>query len=207
MATGYDVTALAQDLGSRWELPKVGLKFYACPAANQALLDATLSVRARDGVRPDAVKHIQGSVRTLAPAVVRRRHPRTGLESKFCYYHAIAVALTDGCAFPRQFVDERAGDPALASLRDRIDMNSDESLPAGMAVLTVDLTDGRTITERIPHATGSPGNPLSDAQVQEKFKALAAEVLPGERVEQATRALWEIDRTADVGELLPLLCA
>ncbi len=66
------------------------------------------------------------------------------------------------------------------------------------------MADGRVLEERVLHATGSPANPLTDAQVQEKFKALASDVLPGERAE---RALWDIDQVSDVTQLIPLLSA
>ncbi len=207
MATGHDVAQITADLGSHWELSNAGLKFHASPAATQGFVDAILALRTRPGVSPETVKHIQGTTRQLAPAVVRRRHPRTGLESKFCYYHVIAVALTDGCAFPAQFVDARVNDPALESLRNRIDMSEDASFPRGMCVITMELMDGTILTERVPHATGRPENPLTDAQVQEKFTALAAAVLPPERVERARRALWEVDQLSSVTELVPLLSA
>ena len=207
MATGYDIAQITQDLGSHWELVRNGLKPYACGAANHGFIDAALALRRRDGVTPETVKHMQGSVRRLAPALMRRRHPTTGLESKFCYYHSLAVALADGCAFPAQFTDARANDPALQALRDRIDVNADESLPGRTSVVTLELTDGRTYTERVDHPTGTPENPLSDGQVQEKFRSLAAEVLADERVERAARKLWEVDELSDVKELMPLLSA
>lgn len=56
---------------------------------------------------------------------MRRRHPRSDLESKFCYYHSVAAALIDGQALPAQFTDERAADLEIESLRDRIDFNED----------------------------------------------------------------------------------
>ena len=119
----------------------------------------------------------------------------------------MAVALADGCAFPDQFVDARANDELLHSLRDRIDVNADESLPRGMAVVTIELTNGETITERVPHAAGRPENPITDAQVQEKFKSLAAAALPGERVMLAAEALWRMEGLENTNDLMPLLTA
>ena len=208
MATGHDVAPISQDLGGHWELPATGLKPYACGAANHGFLDAVLALREKDGVSPETVQHIQGSVPNIAPALVRRRHPATGLESKFCYYHSIAVGLIDGAGLPAQFTDARATDPAVEAVRNVVDINEDKSLPRRSSVVTVELKDGTSYTEQVDHASGTPDNPLSDEQVQGKFASLAAAVLPAKRAESAAATLWAIDEVGDVKEkLLPLLSA
>ena len=205
MATGHDINEATRDLGTRWELRQNGLKPYACGQANHGFIDAALALGKQPGVTPQTIKHVQGSVEQFAPALVRRRHPRSGLESKFCYYHSVAAALIDGQALPAQFTDERATDPAIESLRNRIDFDEDPSLPRRAVRMTLELKDGRTYTERVDHPTGTPGNPMSDSMVQEKFNGLATRVLGAEKAEKAERAIWDIDKLSDVSELLPLL--
>src|SRR5262245_10363542 len=205
MANGHDISEAIQDLGNLWELPQNGLKPFACGQANHGFIDAALALGKQPGVTPQAIKHIQGSVQQFAPALVRRRHPRNGLESKFCYYHSMAAALIDGQALPAQFTDERAADPAIERLRDRIDFEEDPSLPRGAVRVTLDLTDGRTYTERVDHPTGTPGNPMSDTMVKEKFYGLASAVLGAGKANQAQTALWSVDTMADVSQLIPLL--
>ncbi|HVO91832.1 MAG TPA: MmgE/PrpD family protein, partial [Terriglobales bacterium] len=205
MATGHDISEATKDLGQRWELPQNGLKPYACGQANHGFIDAALALRKKPGVTPDTIKHIQGSVEQFAPALVRRRHPRSGLESKFCYYHSVAAALTDGQALPTQFTDERAADPVIESLRNRIDFNEDPSLPRRAVEITLELTDGRTYTERVDHPTGTPGNPMSDTMVQEKFHGLASSVLGKDKAAKAQTALWSVETIPDVSQLIPLL--
>src|SRR5262245_39828391 len=205
MATGHDINEATKDLGARWELRQNGLKPYACGQANHGFIDAALALRKQPGVTPQTIKHVQGSVEQFAPALVRRRHPRSGLESKFCYYHSVAAALIDGQALPAQFTDERAADPAIESLRNRIDFNEDPSLPRRAVKVTLELNDGRTYTERVDHPTGTPGNPMSDTMVQEKFYGLASAVLGAGKANQAQTALWSVDTMADVSQLIPLL--
>ena len=205
MAKGHDINEATKDLGARWELRQNGLKPYACGQANHGFIDAALALRKQPGVTPQTIKHIQGSVEQFAPALVRRRHPRSGLESKFCYYHSVAAALTDGQALPAQFTDERASDPAIESLRNRIDFDEDPSLPRRAVRVTLELNDGRTYTERVDHPTGTPGNPMSDTMVQEKFNGLASKVFGAEKAEKAQRGLWDVDKLSDVSELMPLL--
>jgi 2-methylcitrate dehydratase PrpD len=205
MATGHDINEATKELGSRWELAQTGLKPYACGQANHGFLDAVLALRKKPGVSPQTIKHMQGSVQQFAPALVRRRHPRSGLESKFCYYHSMAAAMIDGQALAAQFTDARATDPAVEALRNRIDFSEDPSLSRRAAVVTLELNDGTTYTETVEHPTGTPGNPMSDAMVQDKFNGLASAALGGEKANKAQRALWDLDKLADVRELMPLL--
>jgi 2-methylcitrate dehydratase PrpD len=205
MASGHDITEATKDLGTHWELPQNGLKPYACGQANHGFIDAALALRKQPGVTPQTIKHIQGSVEQFAPALVRRRHPRSGLESKFCYYHSVAAALIDGQALPAQFTDQRAADPAIGSLRNRIDFDEDPSLPRRAVRVTLELNDGRTYTEGVDHPTGTPGNPMSDAMVQQKFHGLATAALGVEKADKAQRILWDVDKLSNVRELMPLL--
>jgi len=205
MASGHDISEATKDLGKHWELPQNGLKPYACGQANHGFIDAALALRKQPGVTPETIKHVQGSVEQFAPALVRRRHPRSGLESKFCYYHSVAAAFIDGQALPAQFTDERATDPMIESLRNRIDFDEDPSLPRRAVRMVLELNDGRTYTEKVDHPTGTPGNPMSDSMVQEKFNGLARTVLGVEKAEKAQGALWSVDKLSDVSELMPLL--
>jgi 2-methylcitrate dehydratase PrpD len=205
MASGHDITEATKDLGTHWELPQNGLKPYACGQANHGFIDAALALRKQPGVTPQTIKHIQGSVEQFAPALVRRRHPRSGLESKFCYYHSVAAALIDGQALPAQFTDQRAADPAIESLRNRIDFDEDPSLPRRAVRVTLELNDGRTYTQGVDHPTGTPGNPMSDAMVQQKFHGLATAALGVEKADKAQRMLWDVDKLSNVRELMPLL--
>lgn len=205
MAKGHDINEATKDLGTSWELRQNGLKPYACGQANHGLLDAVLALRKKKGVSPQTIKHLQGSVQEFAPALVRRRHPRSGLESKFCYYHSTAAAMIDGQALAAQFTDARASDPVVAALRDRIDFSEDPSLSRRAATVTVELNDGTTYTEKIEHPTGTPGNPMSDGMVQQKFNGLATAALGAEKAASAQRALWEIDQLSDLRELVPFL--
>ena len=205
MATGHDISAAIKDLGSHWELPANGLKPYACGVANHAFIDAMIKLRQMPGVSPDTVKHVQGSVLAVAPVLVRRRHPRTGTESKFCYYHSMAVGFLYGQALPAQYTDACAVDPQVASIRDRIDISEDPSLPRWTVSVTLELNDGTTFTERIPHPTGMMDTPMSDAMVQQKFDGLATEVMGAEKAAKLHRALWDAEKLSDVRELIPYL--
>ena len=182
----------------------VGIKPYACGVGKHGLIDAMLSLRLKDKVTPENVERITGSVRAFKSQDTLR-HPTTGVQASFSYHHSIAVALVDGAAFPAQYSDDRAKDPFIASVRDKIEVTADLTLARGVVTATVVLKDGRTYKKVVEHPTGSPEQPMTDAQVEAKFFALAGEVLPQEHAARLLEESWRIDKIGDVRELAKLM--
>lgn len=152
---------------------------------------------------PENVASITGAVRAFKSEETLR-HPATGVQATFSYHHSMAVALVDGAAFPAQYSDEKSNDPSIAAVRDKIEVIADPSLPRGVAAATVKLNDGRSYKEVLEHPTGSPERPMSDAQVEAKFRALTAGALATSRSERLLEACWQIDRLADLRDLVDL---
>ena len=204
MSTEPDVALVTEGLGEKWEVPRVGLKPYACGAGNHALIDAVLTLRQKEGVTLNNVASMTGRLRGLAAQLVRTRHPKTNLEAKFSFFHTMAAAFVDGAVLPAQFTVAKALDPDITSLRDRIELTSDPSLSGRNAVVTLVLKDGRSYTERVDHPTGTPERPMSDDQISAKFRGLAADVLPGQRSEELLSALWKLDEVPDMRSVMQL---
>jgi 2-methylcitrate dehydratase PrpD len=204
MAANYDLDKALADLGERWELPMVGIKPYACGVGKHGLIDAVLALRSKEGVTADNVESITGSVRAFKTQE-SLRHPTTGVQASFSYHHSMAVALVDGAAFPSQYSDERANDPLIASVRDKTTVVADPSLPRGGFAATLVLKDGRTYKEVVEHPTGSPERPMTDEQLEAKFRALTAEAVSKERSERLLDTAWQLDKVSDMRDLSNLM--
>jgi 2-methylcitrate dehydratase PrpD len=205
MASEHNLERATEDLGEHWELPMNGLKPYACGVVNHPLIDAMIAFRERDRVSPDQVKSVQARVHPLVLELVNRPNPALGLEGKFSFQHSMAVALVDGAAFPDQYTDARVNDPTVAHLRGRVEATVDPSLEEDAASVTIVLQDGSSRTQEVSHATGAPDNPLSDAQLEDKFRALTGDVLTRTRCNRLLDMLWDLDRVGDIGEVASLL--
>ena len=191
-------------LGEHWELQKNGLKPYACGVVIHPLIDAMIALRAKPGVSAEAVASISARVHPLVLELVNRPDPQVGLEGKFSYQHSMAVGLIDGAAFPAQYTDDRVHDPAVAALRERIGATVDSAMAEDGAEVTLTLKSGISYRVIIANATGAPENPLTDAQLEDKFRVLTGDVLPKARVERLLNLLWNLDQVTHVGEVLAL---
>lgn len=198
-----DANCITDGLGERWEVMNNAPKPYASAILSHPLIDAMLAFR-RKGVSPDQVVSIRGRVNPLTIKLESRPEPQTGLEGRLSFQHAMTMALVDGVCFPAQFTDERVRDPLVVALRSKIAVEADASIAQDQCELTLVLHDGRSYTERVAHATGSPDNPLTDARLERKFRELAGSVLPKARVRRLLATLWQLERVADVTEIIRL---
>ena len=71
--------------------------------------------------------------------------------------------------------------------------------------MQVRTRDGQSFVAAVAHPKGHPRNPLTDAEVDAKFHALAAEVLSLHEREAALQQLWTFDTAPSLHQLLDCL--
>ena len=69
------------------------------------------------------------------------------------------------------------------------------------------MADGSTITVRCEHPRGSPENPLTRAQVENKFRTYAPARLSAARVEEVIGAVANLEKLGSVRALMDMLRA
>ena len=201
---GHSEESLLGGIGERWELRQNGLKPYANGVVSHPIQDGVIALRNEHHLTPDQVAAIELRVCPLVPELMNRAAPRWGLEGKFSYQHCAAAALVDGAGHDAQFSDAKVLDPLMAAVRARVSAVVDTAIPEHEAYVTLRLVDGRVLTAHVEHATGSPENPMPDAVLDEKFRALVTPVLGGVRADALLGAARHLDEAPDVRALLAL---
>lgn len=199
-----DFAAMTDGLGQDWQLLHNAFKPYASAILSHPLVDAMLALRQQPGVAPAEITAIHARVNPLAITLESRPAPASGLEGRLSFQHAMTVALVDGACLPAQFTDARVHDPVVAGLRAKIVAVPDAALAQDQCAVTLTLADGRRLTEQVAHASGSPDQPMSDAQLEAKFRALAGAVLPRARLSRLLDTLWTLEQVADMGAVIRL---
>jgi len=114
------------------------------------------------------------------------------------------VAIVDGAAGPGQYSDARVADPAVVALRERVRAEVDPALAEDAAHVRIRLKDGRTLDCAVEHALGSLERPMSDRDLEAKFRELAAVALDCAAIDALIAACWSLDMSGDVAELARL---
>lgn len=136
--------------------------------------------------------------------------PRTRETADHSFPFCVAATLLDGKMTLRSFDGARLTDPALQALMQKVRVvpQSDfvgrypEAMPTR---LTVRTRAGNVYLQEVDHPLGHPKNPMSDQQVEDKFRLLAEKTLSRERMRTLIRSVWTLDRLRDIGALMPLL--
>jgi len=191
--------------------PGIGVKrFPACASTHQAL-DAVLDLIAEHAIDPASVGSVECGVSYMAPHQLIYDHAQTGLQGKFSMQYCVSVALLDRTVGLAQFADERVRRADVQALMPKVRMfvhpeqTTRESLPNKFSEVTIKLTDGRTLVRRVDQAKGQPRNPLTEAQLEVKFRDAAGRVLPADRVEKLLGAVQKLEAAADVRPIARLM--
>jgi 2-methylcitrate dehydratase PrpD len=193
---------LVEGLGEHWHLLSNGYKAYPSGSLTHPSIDAVLALRAEHGFGAVDVARVRATVNTKAATVTGKVDPRTGLDAKFSLTHGVAVALT--AARPRldHYTDTAALDPEISTLRGIVDVRADDSVGKRAAVVTVDLTDGRSLTHRVDDNTGTPNNPMTDAELSAKFTDNTAHRLGAQDAARLLDACWSIESATEFSGLV-----
>jgi 2-methylcitrate dehydratase PrpD len=201
-----DLAPALADLGKRFEILENSTKLYAACHLLHATIDAGRAIRERSAPALDAIAAVECHVHPLAVKVAAIPAPRTGLEAKFSAAYCAALALDRGLAGEAQFSEPGAPDPRLLGLVARVRPVADASLAIPEARMRVRLHDGRVLDEVVRAARGTPGRPVSREEVEEKFRRLAAVVLPPARIASLLESLRALAALPDAAALAALTC-
>jgi 2-methylcitrate dehydratase PrpD len=147
------------------------------------------------------IKEVDVKVHPLVLELTGKKTPKEGLEGKFSVYHAVAIAFIDGAGGEKQFSDRAVQDAKTIELRGKVVPTVDPSIKPEQVEMSVTLTDGRVLKKRIEHSIGSVEKPMSDADLERKFKDLAEGILPPEQTAKVMELCWKVEGLASAGDI------
>lgn len=200
LSTRFDPALITEGLGGDFELSRNMYKPYPCGLVVHAVIDGCIELKEMHGIKPAEVERVELGVNPLVLELTGKKTPGTGLEGKFSVYHAAAVGLLYGRANETEYSDDVVRNPEVIALRDRVSATVDPAATGFLeAFVTITLRDGRVFNRHVPHALGSLQRPMSDADLEAKFRALVEPALPCDRVDSLIADCWDADGLADIG--------
>src|SRR3990172_4498009 len=109
--------------------------------------------------------------------------------------YVLAVALTKGNIWLDDFTDERIREPGLHALMQKIEVYPAEEYTrvypeANGFRLELTVRSGKKMVKEILYAKGHPKNPMTDKEIEAKFRRLAEPVMGARRIGPALERLW-----------------
>jgi len=211
----WKLNVLTDALGEPWRITQCGMKFFPTEALTHAPISAVLDLVHEHNLKPEQVEKVR--IRSLARAAdilsdPSKYDPHTKETADHSLPYVIAAALVDRQVTPAQFTPEKINDSRIRSQLRKVEVVADEEIekvfPALQRVIvTIRTTSGQEVTRQLDYPKGDPRNPLTDAEIEEKFAALADGVLSRAQQKKVREAVWGLEKLEKVGELMRMLKA
>ncbi len=205
---------LLNGLGERWETADVGYKPFAAVTSIHTALEALSTIVVGNGFTPADIAHIHAYVSepTYQHCAWEYR-AQSVTAAQMNIFYGLAVMVLDGAAFVDQFAEARIDDPIILDFIKRIDVTSDPAINAlgpesrHTARLVVTATSGEKHELTVSTRKGSPDNPLSQREIENKFRSNACSLLSETQADELYSLVQRLDTLDDVETLVPLLTA
>jgi 2-methylcitrate dehydratase PrpD len=206
MSHNPDWSEAARDLGTSFNIKKITIKNHAACGHTHAAIDAMIALRTHHSLSPSDVEHVSIGTYAKALEVAGKTEPGTEFEAKFSLPYCVGVALATGRVRLEAFAKDRLEDPEIRKITARVELHVDAEAEAAyperrIAVVDVETIDGRHLSHRAPTRKGDPDDPLSDTELNEKFRELVNPIIGREAGEKLLAALWQIDELDDITSL------
>jgi 2-methylcitrate dehydratase PrpD len=171
-----DFDALTRDLGGRWVTETLAFKPYPCGTMAHPYIDCAKRLAAR-GIKPGEVKELicevaEGTVHRLWEPLADKQRPPNGYAAKFSTPFLLATGFVRGGVGLDAFTEQAVRDKDVLALSSKIRyvIDPDNPYPNNFTGhIRAVLNDGRVIEERQPHFRGGAHEPLTRADIDEKF--------------------------------------
>ena len=163
-------------VGDVLETQGINVKKFPCCFGTHRSADATLDLYAR-GVRGENVSAVRVAVEPGGTMATIHHRPTTGLQGKFSTEYVVAVCLLDGAVKLSTFTDQAVSRAEAQDLLRRVSVEEIAQPPIGVptfehayATVEVTLNDGTQVEARCDVPRGDGRAPLSDAELEAKFR-------------------------------------
>ena len=146
----------------------------------------------------DDIARVEVETYQTALDVTGNADPTTEFEARFSLPFVVSSAFVHGSVRLDAFTHERLADPNVRRLMRQFELRADPAINAAFpgqraARVIVHTTDGRRVEFFQPTRKGDPDLPLSDAELDRKYRELAAPIVGRASAERLLDALWQLD--------------
>jgi 2-methylcitrate dehydratase len=195
---------------SGWRILNTRHKCLSVNGSSLGYVLATLSLVQEHHLKPEeiATVRVKASLRecnhTTTPA---KKYPRSAENADHSAFYMTAIAIKDRAIGPEQFTPEKFVDPVVQDLIERITVEPDPSMSSKGFQGSSEITtrDGRHFLKRIDTPHGLGDDPLSDRELENKFREMASKYMREPQIRRLIDTVWDVDHLNDMGSLASMM--
>ena len=193
--------SVTKGLGESWEILENAYKPYPCGVVLFPVIDGCLDLRERHRLSADQIAAVTVRGHPLLRIRTDRPDVTAGRAAKVSVQHSVAVAFIYGTAGLAQYADQCVSEPAVLDLRRKITVEEDANVPVETAYVTAETKDGRRLERHVTEARGTMARPMTDAELEAKFRSLIEYAAPTLDAERLVAAIWGIEDEGDAAQI------
>ena len=211
----YDLSGITDGFGASWGIKDIQYKPFACAGVLHSAVTAAQNIRLTPGFNPKQICRIAvrtGSkiVEEYASPAERKIAPDNPVGAQFSLQYSVAVMMVRGSALLEEFSFEAIRDPEVLRIAALVAPQGDPAIDAGWPRLDpteilVGLDDGREVRVRVEEAKGDLVNPVTDEELQDKFRRLCAPFLSPARTKEVVTMCLNLEEVSDLRTLIDML--
>jgi 2-methylcitrate dehydratase PrpD len=202
-AREFDLTRVTAGFGADFGLRRNTYKPFPCGIVIHPTIDACIQIQRERELLSGDIRAVNLKVAPLVLDLCNKRDIGKGLEGKFSVYHAAAIGLVRGKAGIAEFTDATVNDSDVKRVRETMIVAlADHSIAEDEVIAEVTLASGERVVKHVEHDIGNLARPMTDRELEDKFRDQAAPVLGAQRANELIALCWSIDKLADCRTLI-----
>ncbi len=199
-----DLNRMVKNLGRKYEILNNTFKPYAACLLTHPTIDGVFELKKRYNLKAADIDEISCEIARFCLDAAGQKEPKTGLAGKFSIYYCAALPLVEETAGEDKFTDQRVQSPQMVALRKKVKPRVNPAFKETEAHVTITAKDGKKYSTFIDKPKGDPRNPPTDLDLENKFRSLAADVLPPKKIDALVEIIWNLEKVKNLGQLIRL---
>ncbi len=205
---GMDIERLVDFSG--WRILQVRYKPLCANGTTQGHVQATLAIVRENDLKPEDIASVRikaGLREAKHTTTPSKKYPRSAENADHSAFYANAIAIKERTFGPDSIQPEKFTDPVVLELIEKMTVEADPSMPErgvqGMSEITT--KDGRFFQKHIANPHGFGNDPLTDAELEDKFREMAEKYMTAERMRKIFTTVWNAEKLDDMRKLTALM--
>lgn len=207
----YDLNALTDELGKRYEGIKTLFKKYPSCGGTLAATDAAIKLAQDNEIIPEEIEKITVKVSRQIYNLVG--HPfkigdNPEVDAQFNLQYTIGNALVRKRSVLEDFTGKSIRDPRVNSIAKKVHPIADDNINQTAMDMEIKMKDGKIYFHHVDFPKGFPQNPLTEKEQRQKFFDCLAFVhnpLPEKKIEKIISMVNQLEDVSNIEEIVDLL--
>ncbi len=206
----YDLAKLTNS-NRRFTILGTSIKSVVADYSTHGHVTATLTLVKEHNIRPENIAEVRVKTSTRCARHTGdpvKKYPEERESADHSSYYLTAIAIIDRQLGPDQFSPKKYSDPRVRKLIEKVVFEGDKAIDqlffcAGSSEIV--MKDGRKYRCEVTYPKGHPRNPMTDAEIVDKFRSMAVKVMDEKQVTKVVRTVFELERLEDIQTLNKLM--